>query len=424
MSKFNWKNVDFSKTQAFMKLSGMYREQYSYVVLGGIIKHNAKEFGINITDEKLQEFSNQARRVLGLHKKQDFDSFLEKANANYETWENVCENELCRMALRANNVNAVNYIDNAWPIIKSIPEVKEALFDMVIFKGKNFGIELSEQTIQDASDDLRRVLGLHKKADFDNYIFAVGINYDGWEKMVKSELIYKKLVEKDVLPINFDDLVLNKNVSDLINSVISEIIFGHFVESQSEKLGITVNDEEIQAYLNDFRRVHKLHNSKIFTTWLAVNDMTLDDFEVIADMKIRMVKFNAISDNTLNSKEIAKEVSLTIGFLEKAKTIALECEAIEKNEIAKPTEEELQVESDSLRRVFKLHNSQSFNDYLQRNDLNLDNWQDFIEHRIMLKKLRDKIAGDEAIISYLEKNKVLRKTIKDEILANWIAMEV
>jgi len=420
MKEFDYNEIDFPKTEAFIKLSGNYQELYSYNLLGEIIKHHANDFSISITDDVLQAFSNQARRALNLHSKKDFDDFLNKAEADYDLWGNVCENELSRMAMKNKFADNFNYVADAWPIIKSVPGVKETVSEIIISKGKNSGIELTDEVIKTHSDNLRRSSGLHKTSDLENYLSVVGMDVDGWEKMVKSDLYHQKLLSKNIIPITSEDLVMNRQISDSINKVISELVFGHFVKTQSEKLSITVSDEDIQNFSNDFRRVNNLHDTNNFKIWLDANQMTLDDFEIVADLKVRIAKFNELEKENFNPQKINKQVRLSISFLENAIRLAKESKLLKSQNINELTEKELQDESDSLRRVFKLHNAKLFNNYLDQNGLTIDNWQDFIDHKLKSKALRNKLASDEAVIKYLSKNKVLRKTIKDDIFTDFV----
>lgn len=420
MSNVSWQEVDFEKTEKFLVLSGKYQEMYSYALFGEIIKFHAKELGIDLTDEALQAFSNQARRALGLHKKEDFDKFLEKAEADYDIWENVCENELCRTILRNNFPEAIEYIPDAWPIIKSVPGVKEAVCDIVIAKGINAGIDISEETIQEHSDNLRRISGLHKKGDMEEYLRAINLDYEGWEKMVKAEIYRRELISKNIPTLTSEDLALNQYISASISTVLSELVFGHFIKTQSEKLGISVTNEELQNFLNDFRRAQGLHSAKLFESWLSANGMSLDDFEIVADLRIRTAKFKESKDGQINPEKIRREVRLSVSFIDTAMKMAAETNALKKESIASPSDEELQKESDSLRRVYHLHSADQFKSYLKNNGLSADCWQDFIEHRLQVKSLKNKIASDDEIISYLEKNKVLRKMIKDEIFNTYV----
>jgi len=416
-----WQEIDFSRTESFLKISGKYQELYSYSLFSEIVLSHAESLGLDLTDEALQAYSNQARRALGLHKKEDFDKFLSKAEADYDTWERVCANELCRMILRNNLGGSVEYIPDAWPIIKSVPGIKEAVNDLIIAKGSNAGITLSDQDIQVYSDNLRRVSGLHRKSEFDEYLKIVNMDYDGWEKSVKAEMFRNELLKKNIQPLTSEDLALNQQISGSMSMVIAELIHSHFIKTQSGKLGITVNDEELQNYLTDFRRANNLHSAKMFHSWLSANGMTLEDFEIVADLKIRTAKFRESGKAQIEPEKVRKEVRLSISFIDAALRIASEKEAFGKNSIPAPSEDDLQEESDALRRALKLHSSELFKSYLKNNGITADNWEDYLEHTFMVRKLKDKVAGDSEIIKYLNVNMVLRKAIREEILSNYLS---
>ncbi len=423
MSLLSWKEIDFTRTESILKLSGKYEELYSYALFGEIINFHAEELGIDITEDTLQAYSNQARRALRLHKKSDFDEFLNKAQASYDLWESVCENELCRTVLKKMYPGSIEYIPDAWPIIRSMPGVKEAACDIIIAKGVNAGIALSQTDVQEYSDNLRRISGLHKKSSLEEYLNAVNLDLDGWEKMVKAEIYFKELIRKDIVPVTSQELTLNQHISASISAVISELIHGHFIRVQSDKLGISVTDEEIQNYTDDFRRAHGLHSANLFQNWLSANGMSLDDFEIIADLKIRTAKFNQSEKAQVDPEKICKEVRLTISFIDAALKLVSESSIIQKEGISEPTDEELQNESDSLRRVFQLHSAEEFNAYLKRNGLDTECWQDYLQYKLQLKALKKKIATDEKILEYLNSNTILKKTIKDQILDNYISIQ-
>lgn len=411
---------DFERAESFVKLSGTYEEMYSHVFLGEIVKFHAGDFGVKLSKEALQAFSNQARRSLGLNKKDEFDSFLRNAGADYDVWENACENELYRIALKTRGLDSINYIADAWPIIKSVPGVKEAVEEIVISKGKSAGIEIKEDTMQSYSDNLRRVLGLHSKSDVDNYFKAVGMNQEDWEKMISAEIYYKGLLAMNISPLTSEEMAINRRISDAISKVVSEIVFGHFVKTQSDKLSISVSEKELQNYLNDFRRANNLHDKKIFNIWLAANEMTVEDFEIIADMRIRMSKFQNIGKEKLDKEKIQKGVRLSVKFLEKALKLRKEYELIDLHKIAEPSEKEIQDESDALRRAYGLHNSGLFKSYLDQKGLSLDEWEAYVAHGYRCKVLRNRLANDKEITKYLDHNRVLRKMIKDEIYSQHI----
>lgn len=424
MSDLKWQAIDFARTEIFLKLSGRYQEIYSQAVFGEIVKFHARELGVDLAGETLQAYSNQARRALGLHKKADFDQFLTRSGADYELWESVCQNELCRTILRNNYSAAVEYIPDAWPMIKSLPGVKEAVSEIIIAKALSAGIELSEQSVQNHSDNLRRISRLHKKNDLEAYLKAINLDYNGWEKMVKAELYRAKLIAMNIPPLTSSDLALNQQISASISAVISELVYGHLLKTSSEKLGITVSEEEMQQYLNDFRRVNNLHSAKLFTSWLAANSMNLDDFEIIADLKIRTAKFKQSGKAAASPEKIRAEVRLSVAFIEAALRLARESSILKKENVAASSEDDLQKESDSLRRAFHLHSAGQFNVYLEQNKLSPDAWQDYLEHRLQVRNLKNRVASDAAIISYLNKNRVARKSIKDEIFNKYLANQL
>ncbi|MBN1968205.1 MAG: hypothetical protein JXR48_11270 [Candidatus Delongbacteria bacterium] len=420
MLSFHWDRFSFSTGESFMKLSGEYEEMVSYVTFSEIVKHHAEEFGLKISDAELQAFSNQARRKLNLLKKEDFFNFLENSGCSLENWESACENELYRMAVKQIMPTDIDYISNAWPIIKSVPGVKSILCDIIISKGKNAGLEIHDEEIQTYSDTFRRTTKLHKADDFRKFIGALGFDDAGWEKNVLSELYSEKLLKMGITPLTKEDLDRNIYISQTINHIVSELVIGHLIKVKTEKSGIVISDEELNTFAEEFRRSLNLHRSDYFRLWLDMNKMSVEDFEVIAEMKLRMSKF--MVNEYIDYDKIGKEVRLTYRFLEKAYSIASEMKILEKNNIAF-TDDELQNESDLLRRVKGLHNSKTFNDFIQGNNLSADDWENFIVHSLKMKKLRDKICTDERILKYLDQNKVYKKMIKDEIFSEWINLE-
>ncbi len=415
-----WRELNLKAIEAFAKIKGNYQNMYSKTLFIRLLGRFAENLGITVSDEMLQDYSNLVRRQLNLYKVEDTEVFFAKLAIDQELWEKGLENELVRELLNLKFGNKF-YLGDLWKVLRTIPEIRDNLADLLIARGKTAGIEIEEQELQAISDSFRRVAQLHSKDEFLSCLEALGLSLEGWEKQMEAQIYYQKLIEKNLPPLTSEDLLSKLGNNLVVIEVMNEMLQGELLSSHLKELELEIGDEEVQNYLDSFRRANKLHKSKFFLIWLKFNELSLEEFLEFIKYRLLIQKFNDSEAKSVNKEAIAKQLRVSKEFFN---TIAeyhkLKASVKKAQELGiMVSQEELQEESDSQRRIKKLHNSTDFKNYLANQDLSLDDWSDFVEMQIYQRKLRDQLATDDKIIAYLEKNKVLRKLIKDDILWEW-----
>ena len=71
--------------------------------------------------------------------------------------------------------------------------VKEKL---AVHSAKKLGVKLSPQTVQQRSDELRRVNGLHRSVEMKRYLESMKITMDEYESYITDQLYYEQVMEK------------------------------------------------------------------------------------------------------------------------------------------------------------------------------------------------------------------------------------
>lgn len=65
---------------------------------------------------------------------------------------------------------------------------------LTVLSAKKLGIPLSPEEIQERADQFRRVQGLHRAADMNNYLDALGVSLDEFEAFVTDGLYHEKMM--------------------------------------------------------------------------------------------------------------------------------------------------------------------------------------------------------------------------------------
>ncbi len=65
---------------------------------------------------------------------------------------------------------------------------------LTVLSAKKLGIPLSPEEIQERADQFRRVQGLHRAADMNNYLNALGVSLDEFEAFITDSLYQEKMM--------------------------------------------------------------------------------------------------------------------------------------------------------------------------------------------------------------------------------------
>jgi parvulin-like peptidyl-prolyl isomerase len=67
---------------------------------------------------------------------------------------------------------------------------------LTVHAAKKQGISVSAEEIQERADQFRRVLGLHRAADMNNYLDAQGVSLDEFEDFITDGLYHEKMMQQ------------------------------------------------------------------------------------------------------------------------------------------------------------------------------------------------------------------------------------
>src|SRR6478672_1639497 len=65
---------------------------------------------------------------------------------------------------------------------------------VTVLSAKQRGITLAPEEIQERADQFRRIRGLHRAADMNNYLDAIGVTLDEFEKFITDSLYQEKML--------------------------------------------------------------------------------------------------------------------------------------------------------------------------------------------------------------------------------------
>src|SRR6476661_3397060 len=65
---------------------------------------------------------------------------------------------------------------------------------LTVRAAKKSGVAVSDEEIQNRADQFRRIRGLHRAADMNNYLDAVNVSLDDFEKFIVDSLYQEKVL--------------------------------------------------------------------------------------------------------------------------------------------------------------------------------------------------------------------------------------
>ncbi|MCU7494106.1 MAG: hypothetical protein HF314_07430 [Ignavibacteria bacterium] len=419
---FNVRNsrIYCSDVLNFMKLTGLYHTAHTYTAMNSVLKEFAKKLGVAVSDEMLQNYADYKRKQLGLLKAEQMQKYLDTLEVSLEDWETSLEDELYRIELR-NKLGGSIYVGDAWNILKTIPEIRNSINEIIAEKAGSCKLDLSDEELQKESDVLRRALNLHKKSDLSVYLNSLNMNEEDWEKNVTASVFSRKLKEKNISPLTKNEVASILNRYPVIKDLLSKLVFGNIIRAKASELNISVSDEELNSYAENFRRALGLHKTEHFNIWLNAAGLNIEDFEIMAETAILAKKVIQNSDELQYKGDIEKSVKCSSFFsdalLEVISQELIASEARQKG--MKVSDAELQELSDALRRVNGYHKASVFEKHLEFYGLPAECWEEYVERQSLIKKMKEAQTTDERVLEYLHDNKEALDSMKAEAFRDY-----
>lgn len=405
----------------FMKINGNYENAQRYVIMNEVIKDHAKHADVHVDDDTLQAFSDLRRLELGLTKSEDMQHYLNNLGISLEDWEDSIESELYRHILRRQYGNSL-YVTDVWRFLKGIPEVRQHVTQSIINYSKEKGIAIDDNELQEHSDALRRALGLFDASEFNSLLSSLNMSEEEWESFIHAKTASQKS----------DDLYSSGAFSEIVkdalakypvvNTLVSDLVFGKIMHAKAKKNDISVSDDELQEYTDNIRRSLGLHSVNAFTAWLSATGMDQLEFEYLAETEILKAKFAASDIKLFDRSKVLSGIKASHFFSNALNGIknltALENYANENGITV--SENDLNQESDDIRRALGLHNSEEFKNYMAVKDITENQWEWFVERNTVARKLYSQQVTDEAILNYLNTNEAAKAEISNRTFGNWV----
>lgn len=414
-------NVAVNDVLTFMKITSSYHNAQRFVVMNEVIRDHAKHEDLHIDDNVLQTYSDLKRLEFGLHSNSDINSYLEGLGVSVDDWEYALENELYRQDLR-NRFGANLFLVDAWRLVQAIPEVRNALTQTYLNKAKEHGVEVNENDLQEASDNFRRVVGLHDAEEFAKVLEGLRMDEDDWSNYVEANISLRKMIDEDK-DHNFTNEVKSILAKyPIVESLLSDYVYGKIIHAKAKKEKITVSDAELQEFIDNFRRALKFHNVNTFNVWLSATGLALEEFEYLAETEIIKKKMAEKKVELFDTESIQKSIKISKFFYDaaqKVRVLNLAHEHADKEGI-KVNDDDLNHESEVLRRVFNLHNSDEFKAYLENHEIDVDQWEWYCEKSATLRKLFEAKVNNDLIQEYLGKDQELRRVVENRVFNDYL----
>lgn len=119
-------------------------------------------------------------------------------------------------------------VNDVFVLLKATGQFRNAIYDVIEIevikqKAESMGIGVSEAELQEHSDAKKRWLGLNSTLDWHNHCRWVGINADQWNKVVRTELLRKKLQRRAIGAAEIKRY-FNNNKPKLLTARLSRIV--------------------------------------------------------------------------------------------------------------------------------------------------------------------------------------------------------
>jgi hypothetical protein len=408
------KKVSKENVLTYMKVTGAYNSAKSRIVANEIIADHAKHENIQINDEALQTLSDLKRIQLGLHSSADMDKYLANLGIDLDVWEEETELELFRHNVKNNNGNSLLILD-LWKFVKGIPAVRNHITNAIINYAKDKGLNFSDGELQQTSDSLRRLMDLHDADEFVNLINSLNMSEDDWEKYVHSHITLHRIDANEAHEIFNREIRNVVSQYPVIHNLASDIMLSQIIHAKAKRNKITVKIEDVQEYIDNFRRALGLHNLKSFNLWLEASGFHIDEFEYLAETVLLKEKFIKNDIELFDHEKIDKLIlasSIFANALNSIKVYLSIVDYADKNNIL-VSDDDVNYESELLRRAYNLHNQDDFKNYLESNGISIDDWEWFCENAAVVRAVYKLKTDKEQVLNYLENDEKAFNMVKD-----------
>jgi hypothetical protein len=171
------------------------------LVYGFITKAKAIEKNLAVSESELQEYTDNFRRALNLHKTNHFIIWLQTAGLTVDEFEKLAETAVLSKKVVAD----LDKIEDGRAIENSIKcstyfadAMLEVTFEKILSaKAKEESLQPTEKEMQDYSDSLRRIKGMHSVGVFNDHLKFYNLTIDDWACYVERYAAIAKLREKE-----------------------------------------------------------------------------------------------------------------------------------------------------------------------------------------------------------------------------------
>jgi len=228
----------------FLALTGQFFNIFSEIVKYKEVVKKAKELGMTVSDEQLQEFADQYRTIRGLYSSDEMLNFLKSNGLTEDDFEAFCESTILLMVLK-NHLATEKKIEEYFVNFRS--QLDLARISILLVKGKTLANEIMIQ-VNEEGEDFHQLARKHSIDETTRY--SGGYIGNVSREMLSPEVSARVFNAKpgDVLgPFEREDLsqlifveeVIRAELNDEMKEAIKERIFVEWV-SQFLKDGITI----------------------------------------------------------------------------------------------------------------------------------------------------------------------------------------
>ena len=420
----NGQSVTKSDVLSYLKISGEYQNVRKNVIMNEVLRDYAAQSGIKVSSESLQVYSDLKRIGLGLHSSSDMNNYLNNLGISQEDWEEACETELYREVIKAKYGSTIALFD-AWRMIQGLPEIRKNIETAIMNASAKDGLNPSSDELQSASDTYRRIMGLHSAEEFKTILDGLNMTTQDWENHVHSNIA----IEKFGLG-NFKSLIESEIKSALlkypvISNLLSDFVFAAIIHTKAQQEGITVSENEVQEYSDNFRRTLGLHNSNVFNIWLSATGFTADEYSHLIETELIKRKFANSGIDLVDNAKIDRLILASASFgraLHQVKVMNAVYSLASQSDFSAGIDD-VNNESNYFRRAKGLHSSQDFTNYLDNSMTTLDEWEEFCTKSATIRKLYNRETTNDKILSHLDKNVSLSALVKNNLFSSYVASQ-
>jgi ribosomal protein L22 len=409
----------------FMKVTGDYHHARRRVVMNEVIRDHAKDHNIHIDDDALQVYSDLRRMQLGLHNAKEMETYLNNLGVTLDDWEEVLENELYRQTIK-NQYGENIFLFDAWRLIKGIPEVRKHMARAICQKAGEKGIDVNEEELQETSDIFRRLMGMHNAEEFKAILDSLKMDEEDWEKNVHANISVNKLEAGEVEEIIDNEVKNALQNYPVIGNMISDLVFGSIVHAKAKNKNISVSQEELQEFADNFRRTMNLHSTKAFNIWLSATGLTFEEFEFMLETELLKRKFAEEGVELIDHTKIDHLMKISEQFtfaLNKYKNF-LGMKQIAEKEGLTVSDEDVNEESNAIRRRKGMYGKDMFQQYLDSHEIGIDEWENYCEMAAYVQKLYDKETTIDKIDNHLKEDENFAHYMKNLTFDRYVGQKV